>query len=138
MERVRSSRHGLALASVLVSCSISFGCVNLPRFGAYPIPAVGGSTVPIAPVIPPSGILFSDVHAPLTTQIDKPKATTKQASRQTWYFREPFFLTSYAGGDVSIEKTAAEAGIKEVVRADYEHLQVLGLFGRMRITVYGN
>jgi hypothetical protein len=132
----RSLRHGLALATVLASCLVSSGCLGIAPTGALPVPLLNSATV--APVIPPSGILFSNVHAPLTPQIDEPKATSKKGSVKTWYVREPFFLTSYAGGDVSIEAAAAEGGIKEVVHADYEILQVLGIFGSLRVTVYGN
>ena len=122
MKGVKPIRSGPRLAAMGALCFMTLSC----------------AAVPDALVVPPPGVIFSHFHAPLTTQIDNPSPTTKSGTSESTFIREPFLGTSYSWGDVSIEAAAADGGVTEVVRADYEFLQVLGFFGVMRVTVHGN
>ena len=90
------------------------------------------------PVIPPQGFLFSQYSAPLTIDFDKTQTGARVGKASTLWIREPFLGTSYAWEDASISAAARNGGIKKVYYADYEWLQVLGLFGRFTVVVHGD
>ena len=90
------------------------------------------------PVKPPVGVLFTQYSAPMTTEPGGVPATGKVGTASTFYVRDPL-ITGFdvAWEDASIEAAAEEGGISQVYYADYEVLQVLGVFGEFRTRVYG-
>lgn len=95
-----------------------------------------------APVVPPLGGVYTSLKAPLTPNFQKNptgSGTAKVSQKFTHYFYEPLIThSSFAWDDVAIAKIAREGGIKEVSYADYEILNVLGIYQRFTVHVYGN
>ena len=93
---------------------------------------VAGSTLGCiaAPVVPPLGMIYTDVHAPLAPRGD---VGTRRGSSQ---------VTSILGlisiGDASVKAAAANGNIREVKLVDYEYKNVLGVFQRYTTVVYGD
>jgi hypothetical protein len=97
-----------------------------------------------APVIPPLGLFYTDVHAPLSLG-----ATSFGAKRGTAVSHQiglpplPFpglttGLDLFAWGDASEKTAAADGGITTVRHADYELRVVLWLYRTFAIDVYGD
>jgi len=93
---------------------------------------VAGSTLGCiaAPVVPPLGMIYTDVHAPLAPRGD---VGTRRGSSQ---------VTSILGlisiGDASVKAAAANGNIREVKLVDYEYTNVLLIFQRYTTVVYGD
>lgn len=83
-----------------------------------------------APIVPPLGLIYTDIDAPLTL-------AGKAGSR-----RGEASVTSILGlvstGDGSVKAAAAAGGIKQVVRVDYEFYNVLGVYQRYTTVAYGD
>lgn len=94
---------------------------------------------PVAPVQPSVGFLFANQRAPLMTDLDATTLGSKHGVTQTYFVMDPLLTRlSVALGDASIERAARESGIRTVRHADYELLNVLGIFMRFRVHVYGD
>jgi hypothetical protein len=97
-----------------------------------------------AAVIPPRGVLFNHYQAPLTTNFNGnpvgPNVRVVSSSYNS-YFRD-FFITTglfeLAWDRSAIAGIARNAGMSEIYYADYEVLNVLGIYGRFTVHVYGN
>jgi len=95
-----------------------------------------------APVIVPQGLLYSSTRAPLTVNFDRTPSGRdrgrKVSSAHTSYFHDPILTgTDFAWDDASIARIAHEGGLKEIYFADYEAFQILGIYGRFTVNVYG-
>jgi hypothetical protein len=94
-----------------------------------------------SPVRPPHGILFSQYSAPLTKNLDNTitgTKLTKVSQSSTHYFRDIIFTgLDISWGDASIDTIARMGGLKQVYFADYELLNVLGIYAQYTINVYG-
>ncbi len=91
-----------------------------------------------APVQPPRGLLYTHYRAPLTAEIAGVPTGGKTGTASTLYVRDILVTgQGLAWDDASIEKAAREAGIKTVHYADYEILEVLGIFGEFTVRVHG-
>ena len=104
------------------------------------VPLLSGCVVgalPRVPVRPPPGLVFTNVQAPLTTDFDNTPIGSKEGRASAFYFREPFFGTTWAWGDASIETAAKERNISETHYADYSMTQVLGIVGILEVRVRG-
>lgn len=94
--------------------------------------AVAGSTIACisAPVVPPLGMIYTDVQAPLSPRGD---VGTRRGSSQA---------TSILGlvsiGDASVRSAAANGGIRDVKLVDYEYRNVLLVFQRYTTIAYGD
>ncbi|GEM_PF-282096 len=101
-----------------------------------------GCAAYLAPVKPPQGFLYQSVKAPLTVKYNGNPcgdAVKKVSMSKTSYFLEPFLThLDFAWDDAAIEKIAREGGIRKVSYADYETLNVLGIYRTFTIHVYGN
>ena len=86
----------------------------------------------VAPVVPPQGLLFSQTKAPISTDFVNAQAGTKQgqASAQC-------ILGLIATGDCSIQAAARAGGLKTISHVDYEFFNVLGIFTKTTVIVYG-
>ena len=97
-----------------------------------------GCTTFKAPVIPPTGFILTRWKAPLTTHFDRtPADPPKHGAMHCFYLREPIFGTDYAWRRADVAGAAKSAGITKLHYADYEVLQVLGVFGRFEIIAHG-
>lgn len=88
-----------------------------------------------APVVPPGGLLFTQYRAPLTPQVSGVPVSEKMGEHSTYYFA--YFLNSFAWDDASIEAAAEEGGLSKVYYADYELLNVMGIYARLTVRAYG-
>ncbi|HNT36758.1 MAG TPA: TRL domain-containing protein [bacterium] len=86
----------------------------------------------IAPVVPPVGIGFSSFKAPLDVENSQ---TTVSARRGEASSVCVLFLFSF--GEAGIEDAARAGGLRVVNHADYEYLNVLGIFQKYTTIVYG-
>lgn len=94
------------------------------------------------PVIPPQGSLFTYIKAPLTTNYDHtpskiPIPRISQSS--THYFHDIIFTgLDFSWGDVAVKTIADLNDFKKVYYADYEYLNILGIYAKFTINVYGS
>ena len=86
----------------------------------------------VAPVIPPTGIIYSKTTAPLDVDLKE----THLGSVGTSTSHCVLGLVSW--GDASTEAAANQGGITTINHADYEFLNiVVGAYQRYRTIVYG-
>lgn len=78
----------------------------------------------------PSGIVYTDVKFPLmaTSNASSEKVGTSEC-------KSYFFL--FATGDASIEAAMKNGGITKIHHIDWDAYNVLGIYGRYKVTVYG-
>lgn len=83
-----------------------------------------------APVVPPLGLVYTDIDAPLNLR-------GEMGSR-----RGESSVTAYLGlvslGDASVKSAAAAGGISNVKHVDYDFYNVLGVYQRFTTVVYGD
>jgi hypothetical protein len=89
--------------------------------------------VPIAPFQPPAGSLVSVTQAPLDIQFDQTTLGTKQGKAAAYNI-----LGLVAFGDASTQAAATAGNITTIRHADYAYLNVLFLFQRTTVIVYGD
>jgi hypothetical protein len=123
--------------------------IHIPRVlllavcSALLVPLFGcANNVPyMAPVKPPLGAVFINAKAPLTTDVDATPAgqkITRVSSSETFYFHDVLFSKmNFSWGQADLKNIARKGDIDNVCWADYEILNVLGIYGRFTIHVYG-
>lgn len=122
---------------VLVFITSAFyftGCNNATKtFGARV-----GSNYKVS-VMPPSGLLYTSVKAPLTTTYHNTpnEVNMIMASKKVKYFSIPLVDINFAWGDSAIQDIAKEGGIEEVAYADYEFFSFLIIYKSFQVNVYG-
>jgi hypothetical protein len=99
---------------------------------------VVGCTMVKAPVVPPGGLIFTNYKAPLTTNFQSTPQSSRVATSEAMFLREPFFGTTWAWGDASIQTAVRNSGMTTIHYADYEYLSVLGLFAKTTVRVHGD
>lgn len=106
------------------------GCASL---------AIGCAPISV-PLQPPSGFVFAHFTAPLDTRFEATPAGSKVGSAELRFLREPFFtnLPIITWGDASLESAVASAGIQKIHYADYELLNVLGIYVQFTVEVHGD
>lgn len=94
----------------------------------------------VAPVRPPGGALFTWVSAPLDTNFSQTPTGSKVGTSETRYLYIPngYLPLSFAWGDASVAEAAAAAGITTIHYADYEYLNVLGVYNQVTVRVSGD
>jgi hypothetical protein len=118
-------RIGLFL--LCVTALATFGCAGVaPSRSAYPQP--------------PVGFVFGRHAAPLEVNFEATPHGSKVGSARTRCFSDPFFtgLPIVAWGDASIQTAARNAGITTVHYADYEILNVLGIYRELTVRISGD
>lgn len=85
-----------------------------------------------APVIPPVGMLYSNYDAPLTTEYAGQDVTAKEGMASSMSI-----LGLVAWGDCSVETAAKAGNLKQVNFADYNYYNVLGIYQKFTVKVYG-
>ncbi|MCC5876148.1 MAG: hypothetical protein JJU11_08030 [Candidatus Sumerlaeia bacterium] len=123
---IRAMTGVLAMAAMVV---VATGC--------------GGRYVE-APVVPPPGVLFAQVKAPLQHQFSNEGQGTMVGNRTgesvAHYLHIPFFSLplEFGWGDASIKTSAQNGGLDTVHLADYEFFNILGIYSRTTIIVSGD
>ena len=94
-----------------------------------------------AEVKPPTGIVFSAFKAPLTANFEhtpNDQNLLRTSFKKTQYFYEPLLTNlSFGWGDSDIALIAQKAGINKVAYADYEFLNIFGIYAELQINIYG-
>lgn len=94
--------------------------------------ALAGCTV--APFQPSTGILYSDIKAPLSLEYNDTDLGNKVGKATSHSF-----LGLFAFGDSGIQAAAKDANIKVIKHSDYEFKNVFfGLFTETTVYVYGD
>ncbi|MBM4080838.1 MAG: hypothetical protein FJ278_14130 [Planctomycetes bacterium] len=109
------------MRAVLGLVIVSMVCMGLTGCGLYQ-----------APVMPPIGIVYTGVKAPLDTDMANTPVTGKKGTASSVYV-----LGLIATGDASIKAAADDGGITKVEHVDYEYFNVLFVFSRFTTIVYG-
>ncbi|GAB4315890.1 MAG: hypothetical protein Kow0059_08190 [Candidatus Sumerlaeia bacterium] len=86
----------------------------------------------VAPVMPPVGLIFESVSAPLDTDMQQTQASPKEGEASSICV-----LWLFAFGDCSIQKAARDGNITTINYADYSYLNILGFFQSFTVHVYG-
>lgn len=96
--------------------------------------AVGSSGCLVAPVVPPTALVYTGFEAPLDLDFeDQTNLGSKKGEASTTNI-----LGLISFGDASSEKAAREGNIQMIRHADYRFTCVLGLFSRFTTIVYGD
>lgn len=85
-----------------------------------------------APIMPPMGAITS-ISAPLSAEYS-PETTVSTRSGRASTFA---VLGLVSVGDCSIEAAARDGGLRQVNHADYSYLNILGIWQRFTVKVYG-
>jgi hypothetical protein len=113
----------------LMACSV--GCAT----GRSTMTGKPGGDVFEGPVIPPWAIIFSHVKAPLKTVANGSDFGTKVGTAKTGYFN---YYVDFAWGEMAIREAAKNGNITQVKAADYDWLNVLGIYQEVTVRVYGD
>lgn len=86
------------------------------------------------PVMPPQGWIVSNVKAPLSAE----NQGISVVASKTGMAKVENYLGIISVGDCSIEEATKDVGIKKISYVDYEYFNVLGVYQRFTIIVYGD
>ena len=92
--------------------------------------AIGGVGCIAAPVVPPLGVVYSDVDAPISLK--------GQFGSRTGRAHVVSLLGLVSTGDGSVRAAARNGNIRDVKHVDYEFYNVLGLYQRYTTVAYGD
>jgi hypothetical protein len=87
----------------------------------------------VAPVVPPVGVAFTQWNAPLDPDYEETKLGAKVGKAST-----VSILGLLAFGDASAATAARAGGVTTIRHADYEYLNVLGIYQSFTIVVRGD
>ena len=87
----------------------------------------------VAPVVPPPGLVYSDIKAPLDVGLDNTDLGSKVGVAET-----VSIMGLWATGDASIKAAADPGNITTVKHIDYHLFNVMGFYSRFVTTVYGD
>ncbi len=108
----------LSLARALLAISLAF--------------SLGGCQF-TAPVVPPTGLFYSDIKAPMDIDLDKTAVGAKSGEAMV-----TTILGVVATGDCSIKAAAQNGGITTIESVDYKFFNVLGVYQTFTTIVHGN
>ena len=86
-----------------------------------------------APFVPPQGYAFSQTKAPLDVDFNN----TQIAGMNRGTAEVINILGLFSFGDASAKAAAENGRISTIVHADYEHFNILGIFQKTTVIVYG-
>ena len=104
------------LAAVGLVCVLLTGCAGFA----------------FAPVVPPVGMVYTSIKAPLDVDADNTPIGSKKGEAGTISV-----LGLVAVGDASVRAAAEDGGITTITHLDYELLSVLGVFSSFKTIAYG-
>lgn len=126
----RKTRGAPALAGLALAVAMTTGCVDYE-----------------APVQPPPGAIYGRVSAPLILPDREAAAIDlNECESKVRYVRVPFSFSSFVAGSsplsvswgmMDVQTALDSMGFEKIVYADYEILNVLGVYAEMKITAYG-
>jgi hypothetical protein len=87
----------------------------------------------IAPVVPPVGGVFNNTRAPMDIGFEETQLGSKVGKSST-----TSILFLFAWGDASVAAAARDGGITTIRHADYEYLNVIGLYTSFTTVVRGD
>ena len=93
-----------------------------------------------APVMPPPGFVFARYKAPLMTNAHGKELGPKTGTAHTYYVNIPFlwpYPIDFAWEDACLREAARNGDISTVRFADYEVLNILGLYTQFKVHAYG-
>lgn len=85
-----------------------------------------------APVMPPTGLVYSNVNAPESLSI-----SGQEIGSRTGRSSATSILGLFAWGDASVHAAAAAGSIDRVQHVDYEFYNVIGVYQRFTTVAYG-
>ena len=118
----------------LVACILLAGCASPKAQQA------GGGTTLKAPVVPPTGCIFTQVKAPISTKFQSTPVCTKKGEASAEYLLVPipcYVPCSFAWGACDVDKAAKEGNLSTLEYADYEYTVILGIYQKTTVTAYG-
>lgn len=122
----------------LAKCLMPICLVFLAGCGAVRGGGLGfGSPFPKAPVVPPTGFLYTQIKAPLTIDAVELPAGQRSGQSKASYLFIPFIGLGFSWGDASLEAAKTNGNLKSVGYADYEVFQILGIYAETKINAYG-
>jgi hypothetical protein len=139
----REGTIGLALGALILSLALgSIGCAGGTGMAGRraAVLRVGDTK---AAVIPPLGILYSHVRAPLMAVAPSHLGTRRGEASVIQLATPPLPgiappIPLVAWGDASMEAAAGNAGIRDVTHMDYELTTVLMVWRRLTVITYGD
>lgn len=87
-----------------------------------------------APFVPPVGMAFTQIKAPL----DLDNANTPASCPKRGKAAASCVLGLFAFGDASTAEAARDGGLKTIQHADYEFFNILGIYQKTTVVVYGD
>ena len=87
-----------------------------------------------APVVPPLGAIYTGTVVPLDIDLEKTQLKTTKTGDASC----TTILGLFAFGDASVAAAAADGRMDTVEHADYEFINVLGIYQKYTTIVYGN
>ena len=87
----------------------------------------------LAPVIPPTGLIFSDIKAPISIG-----GTNKELGSKMGKAVSESIMGAVAWGDCSIYSAAKQGGITRIHHVGYEYFNVIGAYQKFTTVVYGD
>lgn len=136
LDKARRTRHrARRVLGTLRETSRKRGFRLLSSLGLAVV--VSGCAVPYgAPVVPPPGVLFSNVSAPIDIDMEKTQVTPQRPKMGEASVIN--VLGFFAFGDCSIQAAAEDGGLATIEHLDYSHLNILYLFQKFTIRAYGS
>ena len=86
-----------------------------------------------APFVPPTGVAFTQFGAPLDVDFQN----TDMSGMKKGTAETISILGLFATGDASSKAAAENGQISKIVHADYEYFNILGIFQKTTVIVYG-
>lgn len=106
-------KQSLKYGSLAVLCLLAVGCYR-------------------APVMPPTGLIYADVSAPMDIDTEDKPVGPKQG-----WAEAKSILGLVAWGDCSVERAVFIGQIQKVNHIDYKFYNVLGIYQKFTTVVYG-
>lgn len=86
----------------------------------------------MAPVMPPQGIIFTDIEAPLDADAEATPVGMKQGRAASYSI-----LWLFAFGDASTAAAAQQGNLNRVHHLDYEYVNFLGIYQHFVTIAHG-
>jgi hypothetical protein len=121
----RKARSPAAVVLLVMIALVLVGCAGIfPPFDA--------------PIIPPTGLITTNIHAPLILPKGSVDVTEIQdhADVSTVWIAIPF-VTTFAWGDASLLQGLEMSRLREVHYADYQYTNFLYLLRMLEVRYYG-
>lgn len=124
MKKTTAARRTLLMGASVVVAALFSGCA-----------------VYSTPVVPPKGLIYTNIKHPITTQYNNSPTgpLARKASESKTAFFHDYILTGFSAGwdDAKVADIARKGGIKDVSYAELEAMEILGVYAEFRVTVYG-